>query len=295
LAIFVSMLGFALLAQLEWVIPNPNPMRLLSAVVGGLVFGVGMVLAGGCVTGSLYKAGEGRLNSILAVVGIGIGANLVGYGLLSPVKRTLVMATRGVRPPAGIDGVAGLAFPVTAAIIGVLGIGVMLVLVFRGRSGGTEGSGFTVRRVLTGAWPVALGGFLIGILGWLAYLSSASVGRNYPLGGTHGVMAAFSYLVGGHKSGSAWLMISVAGMVLGSALSAVMRRQWSLRSADASTLIIALFGGILVGIGAVLGHGCFTGNIISGVGLLSLHSMVFMVFVVLANWVTTILYLRGTR
>ena len=289
LAIFVSMLGFGLLAHLEWVIPNPNPMRLLSAVVGGVVFGVGMVVAGGCVTGSLYKAGEGRLTSILALVGIGIGTNLTGYGLLSPDKKALVVATRSVSLPASIDEATGLGFPLAAALIGAVGFVAVLVVVFKRRSA------FTLKRLLTGAWPVAVGGILIGVIGWLAYLTSTLVGRNYALGGTYGVLTAFSYLVGGHKTGSEWMMLSVGGIILGSALSAMMRKQWSLRSADASTLIIALFGGILVGTGAMLGRGCFIGNMISGIGLLSLHSIVFGIFVVLANWITTILYLRGIK
>jgi uncharacterized membrane protein YedE/YeeE len=74
-----------------------------------------------------------------------------------------------------------------------------------------------------------------------------------------------------------------------------MRGQWTLRSADASTLLIALLGGMLVGAGALLGRGCFTGNMISGIGLLSLHSILFAILTVLSNWVATILYLRGTQ
>jgi uncharacterized protein len=295
LAIFISMLGFAVLAKLEWIIPNPNPMRLLSAVVGGLVFGVGMVLAGGCVTGTLYKAGEGRLTSILALVGIGIGANLVGYGLLAPLKKSLVLATRNVSLPSRIDETIGLDFWLAALLVGGIGLALVIGLMYLRRSGKNKESGSFVKRLVSGGWPVAVGGVLIGVIGWLAYLSSTSAGRNYPLGGTHGVMTAFSHLVGGHKSGSEWMMWSVAGIVVGSALSARMRRQLALRSADASTLIIALLGGILVGAGAILGRGCFTGNIISGIELLSLHSIIFAIFTVLANWVTTILYLRGTK
>jgi len=42
-------------------------------VIGGLIFGVGMVLSGGCASGSLYKIGEGNGTSILAIVGISFG------------------------------------------------------------------------------------------------------------------------------------------------------------------------------------------------------------------------------
>lgn len=295
LAIFVSMLGFAALAHLEWVIPNPNPMRLLSAIVGGTVFGVGMVLAGGCVTGTLYKAGEGRLTSMLALVGIGIGSNLVGYGLLAPARKAVDAAARGVSVPAGIHDAVGLGFPMTAALVGAAGLLVVGVLMYLRRSRANEGSGFSLKTLVSGAWPVATGGILVGVIGWLAYLSSTPTGRNYPLGGVYGVMSVLSHAVGGDKTGSEWLMLNVAGIILGSALSARMRGKWTLRSADASTLLIALFGGILVGAGALMGRGCFTGNMISGIGLLSLHSILFGIFTVLANWATTVLYLRGRR
>ena len=54
-AIVVSMLGIALGDQLGWIQLNPKPFMWASAVVGGVVFGAGMVLAGGCVSGCLYK------------------------------------------------------------------------------------------------------------------------------------------------------------------------------------------------------------------------------------------------
>jgi uncharacterized membrane protein YedE/YeeE len=37
---------------------------------GGIIFGLGMVLAGGCATGTLYKTGEGNMTSAVALFGI---------------------------------------------------------------------------------------------------------------------------------------------------------------------------------------------------------------------------------
>lgn len=39
-------------------------------IVGGLIFGFGMVFTGGCASGSLYKSGEGNMNSMLVIVSI---------------------------------------------------------------------------------------------------------------------------------------------------------------------------------------------------------------------------------
>jgi uncharacterized protein len=293
-AILVSMVGFAVLAQLGWVIPNPQPMRLLSAVVGGLLFGVGMVFAGGCATGTLYKAGEGRLTSMLALLTMGAGAVLVDQGALAGVKRSLVVATKEIRWFAGLHDGLGLDYPPVAAVIGMSGlaaVGIVALIRRRGAEPRASAGGPWLSR----GWSPITAGAVIGVLGWLAYLSSAGAGRNYPLGGIGGVKSAFSWVVSGEAAGSTWMILLVAGIIVGSAVSAGLRRQWKLRSADPATLLMALLGGLLVGAGAAIGRGCFIGNQVSGLALLSLHSAIFAVCMVLANWVTTLLYLRGIR
>ena len=39
-------------------------------MVGGTLFGLGMVVAGGCASSTLYKTGEGNLGSILVLFSI---------------------------------------------------------------------------------------------------------------------------------------------------------------------------------------------------------------------------------
>lgn len=51
---------------------HPGPIGV-HEIVGGIIFGVGMVLAGGCASGSLYKIGEGNGTSALAILGISFG------------------------------------------------------------------------------------------------------------------------------------------------------------------------------------------------------------------------------
>ncbi len=59
--------------------PTPVPGDWYS-VVGGIIFGIGMALAGGCVTSTFYRIGEGSLNYLIVVVmmlfGIFIGSYL---------------------------------------------------------------------------------------------------------------------------------------------------------------------------------------------------------------------------
>lgn len=52
---------------------KPAPFGI-HMVISGVIFGVGMVFAGGCASGSLYKVGEGNMTSLIVViVGLSIG------------------------------------------------------------------------------------------------------------------------------------------------------------------------------------------------------------------------------
>jgi uncharacterized membrane protein YedE/YeeE len=82
LALVVSTLGFAILkfADLkdrgEWVFPAAG----VGSLAGGLLFGVGMTLAGGCGAGSIWRAGEGQVKLWAAVACFALGASLARLG-----------------------------------------------------------------------------------------------------------------------------------------------------------------------------------------------------------------------
>jgi uncharacterized membrane protein YedE/YeeE len=77
LALILSMLGFAILKATdlkdagEWVFPS----FWQGALFGGTLFGFGMVLAGGCGAGSLWRAGEGHIKLWVAVLFFALGAS----------------------------------------------------------------------------------------------------------------------------------------------------------------------------------------------------------------------------
>ncbi len=55
---------------------HPNAMGW-HIVVGAAIFGFGIVFTGGCASGSLYKAGEGNMNSMLVVIAISFAQAIV--------------------------------------------------------------------------------------------------------------------------------------------------------------------------------------------------------------------------
>jgi uncharacterized membrane protein YedE/YeeE len=79
LALTLSMIGFAVLKATdlkdasEWVFPSFWQGGLL----GGTLFGAGMVLAGGCGAGSIWRAGEGHAKLWAAVFFFAVGASMM--------------------------------------------------------------------------------------------------------------------------------------------------------------------------------------------------------------------------
>ena len=94
LAAAVAVLG-AQLMQVTDIVSLPKSMYLtpnlnwLGNVLGGLVFGFGMVLAGGCASKNLARAGGGDLRSLITLLVVGLFAYMAIGGLLGPVRSWL--------------------------------------------------------------------------------------------------------------------------------------------------------------------------------------------------------------
>jgi hypothetical protein len=320
--IAVAMLGFAVLDLLGWVQLNPKPLLYLNYLVGGLVFGVGMVLAGGCVSGCLYKAGAGNLNSMAGLVGIPIGVMMVEFGPLRTLQASmksyvLKTADGGVVTVPKLVGI-----PYWLLVVLILAVTLFFMM---WQNGGSKTQPKTsealAKRALTRPWKPWAAGLAIGLLMVPAYLSSAASGRNYPLGVTHGVMQVELLLVDQNfqhiwtanprpassdagspastappgKRVSWWLVLLVSSLVLGSWVSGRMSGQAKLLPKPPDEVVVALIGGVLVGAGAAFATGCVVGNIMSGWALMSVGGILFGVITLLANWATTYFYLMGGR
>jgi len=323
ICIVAGMTGFAILDLLGLVTLNPKPFQWANILIGGILFGIGMVLAGGCISGTLFKAGIGHINSIVALVGIPIGIALVEYGPFSGLKETL--KANALKSSEGgsitLSSLTGLPLGVVAVIL----ILATLIIAWLRRSrtnpavkprhGGTP----LMKSVITGSWKPWQAGLLIGILGSVAYLSSAASGRNYPLGVTHGVLHAQMMVTESNlnivyekpnpvadtgasvpvqkanpeKKVSLWLISLVISLVAGSWVAARLSGQARFIAKPPEQIFVALIGSIIAGAGAAIAGGCVVGNIMSGVALASVGMIFFTFVVVLANWATTYLYLMG--
>jgi hypothetical protein len=324
--IVTSMVVFAVLDLAGMVNLAPKPVLWLSYLAGGAVFGAGTVLAGGCVSGCLYKAPAGNINSVVALMGMPLGMALVEFGPLSGLNRALqahrVSMADGA--PVTLPSLTGLPFWILALLFAA---GTAAAAFGWRRAHPSRGPRIVAtdpwfRRLFARPWKPWQAGLAIGLLAGPLYLSSASTGRNYPVGVTHGVLHAYLLATEPAVEGSLrapapgpavrppapgpdaaprppakkisfWLVFVVLGIVIGSHVSARMQGAVRLLPKEPGQVLLAILGGVLVGAGAWFSTGCVIGNILSGWALMSVGLLIFGAATVLSNWAVTWLYLMG--
>lgn len=298
LAISVSMLGFAIMFFSSIITLNPKPLAPIANIIGGFLFGIGMVLAAGCASGTTYRVGEGMMGSLVALLGFAIGAIMVKFGPLNIIATSLqsvqIKEAGGANPT-----VFGAALtPYFMLIIGIVGILLILIYWIRPEHKNKEKKGEHIsigEKIFKKGWPWTVTGVAIGILACFAYVSSAAAGRNYPLGITGGWVGWLKFLVTGDETALNWEVFEVLGIVIGGFIAAVIAREFKLRTPkDGKRILIQYIGGFTMGVGAIIALGCNIGNILSGFPLLSLGSLLAGAFIILGCWfMAYLMFMRG--
>src|SRR5512137_1400375 len=177
LAIGTAMIGFNLMVALGWVEARntvyAGPRLIwLSNVLGGLLFGFGMVLASGCGSKTLVRVGGGSLKALVVFAVLGIAAYATMRGAFG-VARVATVDSVALTLPAGQDLPSLVAhwsgLPRTALAL-ALGGGLGLLLVAwvlarpEGRSGEVLAAGVGIGAVVVGTWWAS------GVLGHVAEL-----------------------------------------------------------------------------------------------------------------------------
>lgn len=291
LAMAVAMFGFGLMAWAGWIDPlqtiyASSSVSWLSAVLGGALFGVGMVLASGCSSKSLVRLGAGNLKSLVVLLAMAVTALATMRGLtavwrvhyLDPVSFELV---HGPFVGQWTAALWDLTLAQGMGISAVLVSSALLAWVLKERSFQTPSNWLTGAGL--GLLVVALW-WVSGVLGYVpehpetlapAFLTTHSA-RMEAMSFTAPVaywLDAFMYYSDGSKRLTLG-MVTVAGVLTGAFLSA--QTQGSFRwegFSHRSDLVLHTVGGGLMGIGGVLAMGCTFGQGLSGMSTLSLGSM----------------------
>ncbi len=295
IALITLMIGFAIFAMAGVIDLAPKPLKIWGAIVGGLVFGIGMVLAAGCASGTTYRVGEGMMGSVVAGFGLTIGALMTAFGVLSDAKVFLQETLIGtVANPLTLFGEFDLILtPIFMLILGI--VGAVLTFYFWGLPAlkkRIEGEPLVkfdnaVESIFKKAYPWWVTGIVIGIIGTVAYVVSNGV-----LGITGGWMDLSLWLTTGDVV--VWAGFIIVGIILGSFIGAFISGEFKIRvPKDGLTLLKQLIGGILMGFGAVTAMGCNITNILGGVPQLSLHSIITGACIMFGSWIMAyLLFMR---
>ena len=89
IAIAVQSVGVYTLVALEVIQISTGTLPLFAIILGSFIFGIGIVLAGGCATGTWYRAGEGLIGSWIALAGYILMSTIMKTGALSPLNQKI--------------------------------------------------------------------------------------------------------------------------------------------------------------------------------------------------------------
>jgi hypothetical protein len=288
LAIGVAMLGFAALVDLGLIdssktLYSSTRLSWASSLVGGLMFGYGMVIASGCGNKALVRIGGGNLKSLVVFVVMGISAFATLKGITAVLRVNTVDALF-VQLPVSAN-LNALAVPGLGYWVG----SVLLLAVLRYRDF------LNFENLLAG---ISVGGLVV-LMWWVS--GAWGFVPEHPetleavyLGTQSGRIEALSFVAPVAYSLD-WLMFfsdqskvlttgvtAVIGVIAGSALSARVSRSFRWEGfASPRDLGQHLFGAVLMGVGGVTAMGCTFGQGLSGISTLSLNAFISVAAIVL--------------
>lgn len=275
----------------------------LSTVIGGLLFGYGMVLSGGCVSGSLYRAAEGYVASWVSLAGI-----VLGLGVISQTWNWWWEVLIRAEPKVWLPSVSGLGYAgALAATFGALLAAFLFLTWWEARAGLGDAPTSTPepaairyrdqlariwRAVFVRGWPAtvggaALGGIVVvmytvhmpwGVTGELSRWANAAM----TVAGAAPPTALGLSDIGGcaARAGETGIFshtFSVTvGVLPGALVGALLAKEFKLRfPRSALRYAQSLGGGLLMGLGSGLAVGCTIGAFFSSIPSLSVSGWLF--------------------
>jgi len=243
LALLVAIVGVQIIETLGLVDIPLRPLRWLSNIVGGALFGVGMILSGGCSGGTWYRVGEGAAGALVVLVGFAIGATTAGIGMLAPARTMLQkpVISLGDGGAVTLTSVTGLSPWIVIAALVVLGA----IWLRRGRPEPEHGK-----------WPWPITGVAVGMMITVGWWASAVGDR--PVGITFAANTGhlLTYPMVGYPNRVTWSMLMALGVPVGAFIAAWTTGTFGWKWPEAASLAQIFGGGLLMGAAALVAEGC---------------------------------------
>jgi hypothetical protein len=280
---------------------SPTPAN----VIGGFLFGVGMVLAGGCVVGTLYKMGSGSILSFVVFTGLVTGSAL--YAEIHPVWTSFVKGTTFFKGRITVSQLLGTDPVIIISLCAAVG----LVFIARWHRDGkltrlSHAEGYiqpwkaAVLLSFAGLFSYVLVGMPLGVTSSYAKISGYIEGlffrehveglayyRAVPLKYVHPITGAQLQGGGGPRFDaiSAIQFPLIIGIVLGSALSALKLGEFRLYfKLPFRQYLSAFSGGVIMGLASRMAPTCNVWHLMGGIPIMAMSSLLFLVGLFPGAW-----------
>ena len=293
LAIAVAIIGTNLLAyagmiDLSKSLYTGPRVTWLAYLVGGGLFGVGMVLASGCGSKTLVRIGSGNLKSLVVFLVLGLSAFMTLRGIFA-VPRANFIETLSVTLPTSQDlpsiiaAQFGEKASVQIIVAGLISL-LLFLFVFASRAFRTAENifaGVAIGAIIVAAWYVS------GHLGYVAEdpntLQEAFIATNSGKMESFSFVAPYAYTLDllmmwtDASKGVSFGIAAALGVIAGSLLVALATRTFRWEGfGPIEDTANHLVGAALMGFGGVTALGCTIGQGLSGLSTLAFGS--FMTF-----------------
>lgn len=244
-----------------------SSVPVVAIALGGLAFGIGMVLTRGCMSRLTVLAGTGNLRAVSVIALFAIIAHATLKGVLAPVRTSL----GAVQYDFGIGSLGAIPGMAPAVALALLAIAVLLAH----RSGARASHlamGAVIGLVVVAGWA----GTSVLLMDDFDPLPVQSMAFTLPWTDTLFYFIASTAVPAGFGVGV------IGGVILGSFLSAAARGELALQSFSSPVQTLRYSAGaVLMGFGGVLAGGCTIGAGLSGGANLSIAALLALGFIVL--------------
>ena len=286
IVIAVHAIGLAALTSLGVISPEYRTFAPIAVAVGGFIFGLAIILAGGCASGTWYRSGEGLVGSWFALLFYGLSASAMKSGFLSGFNDKLKEWDTGWTTLPQTFGISVWWFAIPLALATAY-----VAQRYLARDAAKPKVTLQQPWYRKSLHPYTAGA-VIGLLGVLAWPLSAATGRNTGLSITTPSAHLTSYITTGEAEYLNWGTLLVLGILVGSYIAAKISGEFRIRVPDGRTSVRAIIGGIGMGVGASLAGGCTVGNGMVQTSLFSYQGWVAMAFIAAGVYVGAKLWLK---
>lgn len=263
--------GLVALEKSMYLAPNLN---WFGHIAGGLMFGFGMVFAGGCASRNLARVGGGDLRSLMTLIVMGLFAYMAIGGILGPLRSWLEQATSidlgGLK--LGTQSLGDLAGRVVAKGHGLAAAAIGLVaVIYCFKDASFRGSPVHIIAGVGVGLCVVAGWALTGLaFDDMADKPTTPISLTYvrPTADTIEWLQRFTAV---RMPGFG--VTTVLGAILGAFIAAKSMGRFQLSTfSNIGDTKRSLFGAALMGIGGVMALGCTVGQAITGISTLAIGS-----------------------